>query len=77
METVEPSDLRCPACGGALGGFGPEDACMGVRCRACDWAVGRRGARDRFSPPRLPAWPVFLDGGEDPGTARTSWRNGT
>lgn len=30
-------ELRCPACGGRLGGFPPDHSCAGVRCLSCDW----------------------------------------
>ena len=38
-ESIDLSDLRCPACGGLICGFSPEDSCAGVRCLACGWGV--------------------------------------
>lgn len=29
--------FRCPACGGAIGGFPPDHTCAGARCLSCDW----------------------------------------
>jgi len=34
---ANPVDLRCPVCGGAVGGFPPDHTCAGVRCLSCDW----------------------------------------
>jgi hypothetical protein len=44
-ETDELTEFRCPGCGGPVGGFDPEDTCMGIRCLACDWAVVTTNSR--------------------------------
>ena len=36
-EGADTPELRCPACGGPLGGFPPDHTCAGVRCLSCDW----------------------------------------
>jgi hypothetical protein len=29
--------IRCPKCGGELGGFPPDHTCAGIRCLSCDY----------------------------------------
>jgi hypothetical protein len=39
MNPDNLTELNCPACGGPLRGFDPEDSCTGFRCLHCDYAV--------------------------------------
>jgi len=51
-------ELRCPACGGPLGGFGPEDTCIGIRCVSCDYvgAVTTNPNRPTFDQTPYSVW---------------------
>lgn len=37
MNPKNPQELRCPVCGGPLGGLPPDHTCTGVLCLSCDW----------------------------------------
>jgi len=51
------ADLRCPKCGGQLGGFPQDDACAGIRCLSCDYAVVTTNHnRPSFDPTPYDVW---------------------
>src|SRR4051794_16517597 len=51
-------DLRCPKCGGELGGFPPDHTCAGVRCLSCDYvgAVTTNQNRPEFDRTQYDVW---------------------
>jgi hypothetical protein len=55
------ADLRCPACGGPLGGFPPESLCAGIRCLSCNWAQVTTNPNPRLASHDRTAYDVWIE----------------
>ncbi|AWM37569.1 hypothetical protein GobsT_44440 [Gemmata obscuriglobus] len=57
-EAPDNTEPRCPACGGRLGGFAPDDTVTGIRCTVCDWvgAVTTNHNRPTFDHTPYDVW---------------------
>ena len=69
--------FRCPKCGGELGGFPPDDACIGIRCLSCDYVGAVTTNPNRPSFDRTP-YDVWVDAGTKDrlSVIAAGWRGG-